>query len=172
MTRKRCDNRGSRASCEEAAKERAAARQAEQDQAAGGRRGRLAAIDAAVTTIVVAPISIRITRTADPRKVLAPRRGGVALLGRGTGGIGPLGDGSSQGSRSRINAACTAAAFEDAVGGFDVDYDSPNYLGYFVQRAEVVPGQEFVWQDIPVYDAKGTTDPRAGRKYYERSGYA
>jgi hypothetical protein len=48
-------------------------------------------------------------------------------------------------------------AFENTRGGFSPDKDYPVYRGYFVQRAEVVPGQEtYQWQDLAVYDAKGT----------------
>jgi hypothetical protein len=49
------------------------------------------------------------------------------------------------------------SAFEEARGGFNVTADFPQYVGYVVQRAEVAPGQnQLNWQDLEVYDAKGT----------------
>jgi hypothetical protein len=42
-------------------------------------------------------------------------------------------------------------AFEKAKGSFDPMRDFPQYKGYFVQRAEVVPGKELEWKPVPVY---------------------
>ncbi len=51
-------------------------------------------------------------------------------------------------------------AFEKAKGGFDPARDFPQYKGYFVQRVEVVPGQEIKeadWKPVPVYDGQRTS---------------
>jgi hypothetical protein len=45
-------------------------------------------------------------------------------------------------------------AFKDARGGFDPMRDFPRYVGYLVERAEVVRGQELTWQPVPVYDGQ------------------
>lgn len=48
-------------------------------------------------------------------------------------------------------------AFVDSKTGFDIARDMPNYKGFFVQRAEVVPGQEIKeadWKPVPVYDGQ------------------
>jgi hypothetical protein len=45
-------------------------------------------------------------------------------------------------------------AFEKAKLGFDPMRDFPQYKGYLVQRAEVVPGQELVWTPVPVFDGQ------------------
>ncbi len=42
-------------------------------------------------------------------------------------------------------------AFEKAKLGFDPARDFPQYKGYFVQRAEVVPGKDLDWKPVPVY---------------------
>lgn len=47
--------------------------------------------------------------------------------------------------------------FEKAKMGFDMARDMPQYKGFLVQRAEVVPGkeiQEADWKPVPVYDAQ------------------
>jgi hypothetical protein len=48
-------------------------------------------------------------------------------------------------------------AFEKAKGGFDPARDFPQYKGYFVQRAEVIPGKELTWKAVPVYDGQHTS---------------
>lgn len=48
-------------------------------------------------------------------------------------------------------------AFEKAKGGFDPQRDFPQYKGYFVQRAEVVPGKDakdLDWQPVKVFDGQ------------------
>jgi hypothetical protein len=45
-------------------------------------------------------------------------------------------------------------AFEKAKGGFDPSRDFPQYKGYFVQRAEVIPGKDLDWKPVPVYDGQ------------------
>lgn len=45
-------------------------------------------------------------------------------------------------------------AFENARGGFDPSRDFPRYVGYKVQRAEVVAGKQLEWKDVPVYDGQ------------------
>ena len=45
-------------------------------------------------------------------------------------------------------------AFEKAKGGFDPSRDFPQYKGYFVQRAEVIPGKELDWKPVGVYDGQ------------------
>ncbi|HEX4415047.1 MAG TPA: hypothetical protein VH107_15530 [Lacipirellulaceae bacterium] len=48
-------------------------------------------------------------------------------------------------------------AFEKAKGGFDPARDFPQYKGYFVQRAEVIPDKELEWKAVPVYDGQHTS---------------
>lgn len=38
--------------------------------------------------------------------------------------------------------------------GYDVGHDFPQYLGFFVERAEVLPGKELEWQRVPLYDGQ------------------
>jgi hypothetical protein len=45
-------------------------------------------------------------------------------------------------------------AFKEARGGFDPMRDFPRYVGYLVERAEVVRGQELTWQRVAVYDGQ------------------
>ena len=42
-------------------------------------------------------------------------------------------------------------AFEKAKLGFDPARDFPQYKGYVVQRAEVIPGKDLDWKPVPVY---------------------
>lgn len=42
-------------------------------------------------------------------------------------------------------------AFENAKGGYDPTRDFPNYIGYIVQRTEVVAGKPLEWKEVPVY---------------------
>jgi hypothetical protein len=52
-------------------------------------------------------------------------------------------------------------AFEQARGGYDPVLDFPQYIGYSVERAEVLPdGALAPWQPVQVYDAKGTPNRR------------
>jgi hypothetical protein len=44
-------------------------------------------------------------------------------------------------------------AFENA-RDYDPTRDFPRYVGYKVQRAEVVPGQPLEWKNVPVYDGQ------------------
>lgn len=44
--------------------------------------------------------------------------------------------------------------FENARGSGQAD-EFPQYLGFFVQRAEVRPGQSLQWQPVAVYDGQG-----------------
>jgi hypothetical protein len=44
-------------------------------------------------------------------------------------------------------------SFEKA-RGYDAQRDFPDYKGYYVQRAEVVPGQELQWKSVPLYDGQ------------------
>jgi hypothetical protein len=44
--------------------------------------------------------------------------------------------------------------FENARGG-DQANDFPEYLGFYVQRAEIRPGQPFQWAPVAVYDGQG-----------------
>lgn len=43
--------------------------------------------------------------------------------------------------------------FEQA-RGYAVGHDFPQYLGYYVERAEVLPGKELKWQRVPLYDGQ------------------
>ena len=43
----------------------------------------------------------------------------------------------------------------DARGGFQPEQDFPNYLGYIVERAEVVPGQELQWKQVLIRNGTG-----------------
>lgn len=45
-------------------------------------------------------------------------------------------------------------AFEKARMGFDPARDFPQYMGYQVQRAEVLPGKPLEWKPVPVYDGQ------------------
>jgi hypothetical protein len=45
-------------------------------------------------------------------------------------------------------------AFKEARGGFDPMRDFPRYVGYLVERAEVVRGQDLTWQPVSVYDGQ------------------
>jgi hypothetical protein len=46
-------------------------------------------------------------------------------------------------------------AFQNARGGgFDPARDFPRYIGYFVQRAEIVRGKELEWKAVGVYDGQ------------------
>ena len=42
-------------------------------------------------------------------------------------------------------------AFENAKGGFDPMRDFPNYVGYYVERSEVLRGKPLDWNPVPVY---------------------
>ncbi len=44
-------------------------------------------------------------------------------------------------------------AFKDA-RGYDPTRDFPTYVGYYVERAEVLPGKELDWKPVPLYDAQ------------------
>ena len=44
-------------------------------------------------------------------------------------------------------------AFEKA-RGYDPTRDFPTYIGYYVERAEVLPGKELDWKPVPLYDAQ------------------
>ena len=139
---------------EEAAKEKAAARVLEQDQKEGGRRsshGSKRGRDDDRNRVDFDPDH----PNRRPTELFNSRRGGVALQG---GELVELAHWVTVVAKIPVKdqRSLYRSSFENAVGGFNVDFDSPNYLGYFVQRAEIVPGQELVWQDLPVYDAKGT----------------
>jgi hypothetical protein len=57
--------------------------------------------------------------------------------------------------RAQFNAY--RSAFEKARGGYVPSAEFPEYLGFGVERAEVIAGQAALnWQEVPVYDAKGT----------------
>jgi hypothetical protein len=45
-------------------------------------------------------------------------------------------------------------AFENAKGGFDPARDFPRYMGYLVERSEVVRGKPLEWKRVPVYDGQ------------------
>jgi hypothetical protein len=45
-------------------------------------------------------------------------------------------------------------AFRDAKGGFDPVRDFPRYVGYLVERSEVVRGKPLEWKSVPVYDGQ------------------
>jgi hypothetical protein len=45
-------------------------------------------------------------------------------------------------------------AFETARGGFDPSRDFPQYKGFMVQRAEVIPGKPLEWKPVPLFDAQ------------------
>src|SRR5690606_19070987 len=47
------------------------------------------------------------------------------------------------------------AALAEARGGFVPDKDFPNYLGYIVERAEVVPGKDLVWTTVKIRNGTG-----------------
>ncbi len=55
--------------------------------------------------------------------------------------------------------------FQNARGEYDEQVDVPVYVGYYVQRAELLPGEdpsqlaEARWQAVPVCDAKGSPNP-------------
>jgi hypothetical protein len=44
-------------------------------------------------------------------------------------------------------------SFEKA-RGFDIAHDFPQYLGFFVERAEVLPGKKLEWRRVPLYDGQ------------------
>ncbi|HEX5470712.1 MAG TPA: hypothetical protein VFW73_02445 [Lacipirellulaceae bacterium] len=44
-------------------------------------------------------------------------------------------------------------AFKDA-RGYDQLRDFPTYVGYYVERAEVVPGKALEWKPVPLYDGQ------------------
>ncbi|HVT29945.1 MAG TPA: hypothetical protein VHE81_18150 [Lacipirellulaceae bacterium] len=48
-------------------------------------------------------------------------------------------------------------AFKDA-RGYDLGRDFPTYMGFYVERAEVLPGKPLEWKPVPLYDGekKGT----------------
>ena len=54
-------------------------------------------------------------------------------------------------------------AFENTRGGYDPQFDFPRYAGYFVQRAEVRPGQELQWVNVDVYDGQGHKIGKPGK---------
>lgn len=45
-------------------------------------------------------------------------------------------------------------AFEKAKGGYDPSRDFPQYKGFMVQRAEVIPGKPLEWKPVPLFDAQ------------------
>jgi hypothetical protein len=45
-------------------------------------------------------------------------------------------------------------AFQNARGGYDPTRDFPRYVGYKVQRAEIIRGKPLEWKDVPVYDGQ------------------
>ncbi len=45
-------------------------------------------------------------------------------------------------------------AFEKAKLGFDPMRDFPQYKGFLVQRAEIVPGKDLEWKPVPVFDGQ------------------
>lgn len=95
-----------------------------------------------------------------------PNRRAVTGIGR-TAGIPVQGD---EEIRPAYWAAVVAKVpikeqlrlYQDALQnarGYDPDADSPRYLGYKVERVEVVPGEEnkeLVWKPVSVYNGKGT----------------
>lgn len=46
-------------------------------------------------------------------------------------------------------------AFENTRAGFNPEFDFPHYIGYFVERAEVRPGQPLKWEPVSVMDGQG-----------------
>lgn len=38
--------------------------------------------------------------------------------------------------------------------GYDVGRDFPQYLGFFIERAEVLPGKKLEWQRVPLFDGQ------------------
>jgi hypothetical protein len=58
-------------------------------------------------------------------------------------------------------------AFKNARGGFDQNRDFPRYVGYLVQRAEVISGKELKWENVPLYD--GTHQSVASNKPIDQS---
>lgn len=49
-------------------------------------------------------------------------------------------------------------AFENSKGGYDPMRDFPRYVGYIVERSEVVRGQELSWQRVPVCVKAGNAE--------------
>src|SRR3954453_17925414 len=52
-------------------------------------------------------------------------------------------------------------AFEKARPGIDPSKDFPHYIGYQVDRAEMIPGKELEWKRVPLYDAQRKSIPNS-----------
>jgi hypothetical protein len=83
------------------------------------------------------------------------------------GSVRPTGNSLQGGERiERAYWACVVAKvpireqlkrYQDALEkarGADPTRDFPSYVGYFVERAEVVPGKELEWTAVPLYDGQ------------------
>jgi hypothetical protein len=57
------------------------------------------------------------------------------------------------------------SSFENARGGFDPSRDFPRYIGFIVQRAEVVPGVPLQWARVPVTDGQPKTKAKPIAKF-------
>jgi hypothetical protein len=100
----------------------------------------------------------------EPLDPLHPKRRPVS----GYGGGRPGGGGALQGGEriERAYWACVTAKvpireqlkrYQDALEkarGADPTRDFPSYLGFYVERAEVLPGKELAWSPVPLYDGQ------------------
>jgi hypothetical protein len=61
-------------------------------------------------------------------------------------------------------------AFEKAKLGFDPMRDFPAYRGYFIERAEVLPGKDLDWKPVATYDGQRASITANKPIAYSRSG--
>src|SRR4051794_525265 len=52
-------------------------------------------------------------------------------------------------------------AFEKARPGADLSKDFPHYVGYLVERSEVIPGKDLEWKRVPLYDGQRKSIPNS-----------